>query len=54
MKNNQKTLRAEVYRGYQDATNSDDQDIKMIGKKVILPATFVSGDRDMPLSKPLY
>ena len=44
VKNNQKTLRAEVYKGYQDATNSDDQNIKKIGKKIILPSTFVSGD----------
>ena len=47
LKDNQDTLRAEVYKGYQDATKAADQDIKKIGKKVILPSTFVSGDRYM-------
>ena len=30
LKDNQDTLRAEVYRGYQDATKAADQDIKNI------------------------
>ena len=44
---NQRKLRAEVYNGFVDATKADDQDVKKIGKKVILPSTFVSGDRYM-------
>ena len=44
---NQRKLRAEVYNGFVDATKADDQEVKKIGKKVILPSTFVSGDRYM-------
>lgn len=46
-KNNQKTLRAEVYSGLKDATKSDKAatDIKKAGKRVVLPSTFIGGDR---------
>ena len=47
MQNNQRKLRADVYNGFKDATKADDQDITKIGKKVILPSSFLSGDRFM-------
>lgn len=39
-------MRAELYNGFKDAIEKDDgEDID--GKKVILPSTFISGDRYM-------
>ena len=47
VQNNQRKLRADVYNKFKDATKADDQDITKIGKKVILPSSFLSGDRFM-------
>ena len=47
VRNNQRKLRADVYNRFKDATKADDQDITKIGKKIILPLSFLSGDRFM-------
>ena len=48
IKNNQKEMRAELYNGLKDAvTKNDGENIGKIGKKVILPSSFISGDRFM-------
>ncbi|KAK4515822.1 uncharacterized protein ATC70_010779 [Mucor velutinosus] len=44
---NQDTLRAAVYSGLQDAIQLNEHDISAIGKKVILPSTFIGGPRFM-------
>lgn len=44
---NQSQLRCEVYQGLQDAVVSGDADLASIGRKVILPSTFVGGPRHM-------
>lgn len=47
-KDNQSQIRADVYSGFKDAATKDDgKDINKIGKKVILPSSFISGDRYM-------
>jgi hypothetical protein len=40
----QKSIRAELYSGLQDMINN--KDITTIGKKMILPSTFIGGDRN--------
>ena len=48
IKNNQKEMRAELYNGLKDAvTKNDGENIGKIGEKVILPSSFISGDRFM-------
>lgn len=44
---NQGTLRADVYHGLRDAVQPDDNDMSAIGKRVILPSTFIGGPRFM-------
>ena len=45
IRNSQKELRADTYKGLADAL--DQNDFNNAGKKVILPATFVGGPRYM-------
>ncbi|KAL7551229.1 hypothetical protein ACHAWF_014413 [Thalassiosira exigua] len=49
VKDNQKTLRAEVYSGLRDAKKSDDgaAALQNTGKCVVLPSSFTGGDRYM-------
>ncbi|CEP14371.1 hypothetical protein [Parasitella parasitica] len=44
---NQKALRAEVYSGLADVIRLDDNDMSEVGKRVILPSSFVGGPRFM-------
>ncbi|KZT56733.1 hypothetical protein CALCODRAFT_413700, partial [Calocera cornea HHB12733] len=45
---NQKTIRAELYNGLVDAASrNDDRSLTDIGRRIILPATFVSSTRYM-------
>ena len=44
---NQRTLRAAVYNGFRDAIRLDDSNLSSIGKRVILPSTFIGGPRFM-------
>ncbi|CEP07425.1 hypothetical protein [Parasitella parasitica] len=44
---NQSSLRAAVYSGLQDVIRFDDTDMSSIGKRVILPSTFIGGPRHM-------
>lgn len=45
VRNNQKTLRAEVYRGLKDVVSRGDLQGNVVGKHVILPATFTGSAR---------
>ena len=49
IKSNQKEMRAEVYSGAKDViTKSDgDENLKNVGKRIILPSSFIGGDRYM-------
>lgn len=40
VRNNQKTLRTEVYQGLRDAVSRGDLEANAVGKRIILPATF--------------
>ena len=42
-----KSLRAEVYSGLTDAIRLEDNDMSAVGKRVILPSTFIVGPRFM-------
>ncbi|CEP09521.1 hypothetical protein [Parasitella parasitica] len=44
---NQKALRAELYNGLTDALRLDDNNMRSIGKRVILPSSFIGGPRCM-------
>ncbi|CEP10635.1 hypothetical protein [Parasitella parasitica] len=44
---NQKSLRAELYNGLADAIHLGDNDMSEVGKKVILPSSFIGGPRFM-------
>jgi hypothetical protein len=47
IKFNQDLLQAAVYNGLQDTIHLDDNDMSSIGKRVILPSTFIGGPRFM-------
>jgi hypothetical protein len=42
---NQESLRADMYKGLADAVRMDDANMDSIGKKVILPSTFIGSPR---------
>ena len=44
---NQKALRAEVYSGVADVVRLDSNDMSAVGKRVIVPSSFVDGPRFM-------
>eukprot|EP01022_Parablepharisma_sp_SALTPOND_P030442 TRINITY_DN7629_c1_g2_i1.p1 TRINITY_DN7629_c1_g2~~TRINITY_DN7629_c1_g2_i1.p1 ORF type:complete len:1733 (+),score=72.80 TRINITY_DN7629_c1_g2_i1:935-6133(+) len=44
---NQKTLRSDLYRGIQDAIHNGDTDFSRLGRRVILPSTYIGGPRNM-------
>jgi len=43
----QRNLRAELYNGLADVWNAGDVDIDQVGKGVVLPSSYVGGDRFM-------
>jgi len=45
LRNNQSTLRADLYVGVTDALSRNDVDVSQIGHRTILPATYVGGPR---------
>ncbi|XP_010534679.1 PREDICTED: uncharacterized protein LOC104810180 [Tarenaya hassleriana] len=47
MRNNQKTLRADLYNNVFDAVDKGDTNAKVLGRRVILPPTFTGGPRYM-------
>ena len=47
IRNNHATLRAELYCGLCDALKPGDTDTSIVGKKIILPASFTGGPRYM-------
>jgi hypothetical protein len=47
IKENQSSLRAELYRGLEDAMTGDDRNPRTIGLKVILPSSFIGAPRHM-------
>jgi hypothetical protein len=47
LRNNQATIRAELYQGVVDAVQDGVQDMSNLGKKIILPASFDGSPRDM-------
>ena len=40
VRNKQKEIRADLYKGLEDQTSCEDVDLQFIGKKIILPASF--------------
>ena len=46
-KNNQKTIRAELYQGILDSITEGETSAAKVGCRVILPPSFVGGPRDM-------
>ncbi|XP_074318183.1 uncharacterized protein LOC141654977 [Silene latifolia] len=46
-RNNQETIRAELYQGIIDTVGTGENRAANIGKRVILPPTFLGGPRDM-------
>ncbi|KAG2192304.1 hypothetical protein INT47_004424 [Mucor saturninus] len=44
------SLRTELYRGLQDAIGHDDNDTSSLGRKIILPSSFIGGPRHMSQS----
>ncbi|EFI26531.1 hypothetical protein CC1G_15819 [Coprinopsis cinerea okayama7 len=47
IRENQKQLRAEVYSGLEDTVSTEDGDLNHIGRRVILPSSYVGGPRNM-------
>ena len=46
-KNNQRTIRAEIYSGVVDMIESGSDSLNDVGSKIILPATFVGSPRHL-------
>ena len=44
---NQSTIRAELYQGVVDCVTAGEVQPSMIGKRIVLPASFIGGPRDM-------
>ena len=44
---NQSSLRADLYRGVADAVSLGDNDMSVVGRRVILPSSFTGGPRHM-------
>jgi hypothetical protein len=47
VRRNQKKLRSDLYSNLQDAANADDCDTSTLGKKVILPSSFIGSPRHL-------
>ncbi|KAG2191246.1 hypothetical protein INT47_012402 [Mucor saturninus] len=47
IRHNQSSLRTALYRGLQDAVAHDDNDTSSLGRKIILPSSFIGGPRHM-------
>ncbi|XP_074315275.1 uncharacterized protein LOC141651461 [Silene latifolia] len=46
-RNNQDTIRSELYQGLLDTIDAGEQCAANVGRRVILPATYIGGPRDM-------
>lgn len=46
-RHNQATLRAELYQGIVDSVLKGENRGSEIGKRIVLPASFIGGPRDM-------
>jgi hypothetical protein len=44
---NQKKLRTELYKGLINSVRADDTDMREVGKRYILPSSFIGGPRHM-------
>ena len=44
---NQKKIRCELYQGIYDCVRSEENRAKEVGKRIVLPASFIGGPRDM-------
>jgi hypothetical protein len=47
LQHNQGSLRTELYNGLRDVVSLDDLDMSNIGRRVILPSSFIGGPRHM-------
>ena len=47
LRHNQKSLRCELYNNLQDAVEAGDSDMSAVGKKIILPSSFIGSPRHM-------
>ncbi|KAG5550811.1 hypothetical protein RHGRI_015690 [Rhododendron griersonianum] len=46
-RNRQREIRSDLYQGIVDSVNHGESDASKIGTRIVLPATFVGGPRDM-------
>ncbi|XP_021763047.1 uncharacterized protein LOC110727779 [Chenopodium quinoa] len=46
-RNNQETIRADLYKGILDSLDSGETIASNVGRRVILPPTYIGGPRDM-------
>jgi hypothetical protein len=44
---NQNTIRAELYQGLQDHLDAADGQASHVGRRVVLPSSFIGGPRNM-------
>ena len=47
LQSNQARLRTDLYNGLQDVLGQDDVNLEEVGKRIILPSSYVGGDRFM-------
>ncbi|KAK9168587.1 hypothetical protein Syun_000727 [Stephania yunnanensis] len=47
LKTNQHIIHSELYQGLQDATNSRETTAGNIGRRIILPSSYIGSPRDM-------
>ena len=47
LRRNQKTIRAELYKGLADAVQAGDVDAAQLGRRTILPASHTGGARNV-------
>ena len=45
IKDNQKNMRSEIFKGIRDSVSRGDLEASAIGKRIILPASFTVGPR---------
>ncbi|XP_074293244.1 uncharacterized protein LOC141620214 [Silene latifolia] len=47
IRNNQDTIRAELYKGLLDIIEAGESSAANVGRRVVLPANYIGGPRDM-------
>ena len=47
IREHQKDIRADLYNGLADAMDAEDTDASKLGRRIVLPSSYISGDRFM-------